>query len=325
MIELIETKVALVLSGGGARGLAHIGVLKVLEKNHIKIDLIVGTSMGAFVGGFYAAGIGIELMEQMAMSVERKFVAKMLSPSLSISALTDGERIRSYLKEFLGDLPVEELRIPFSSISTDLTTGKEVIISSGPLEDAIMASIALPALFKPVRYQDRYLVDGSLVNPLPVSVAYELGADVIIAVNVTQGPSKAGKSDQREGASSPDKTISTFSERFPLQKRKLDWNQNNKNDLPGNEKYPLGSAVTNAAPPNVFHTLMQSINIVETNLQTFQFLQWPADILISPMIEQFSLLDFHRAKEIINSGEDAAIGSLAGIRSAIERRSIMKL
>jgi len=162
---MAKAKVSLVLGGGGARGLAHIGVLKVLEKNHLPISFIVGTSMGALVGGVYAAGTGIELMEKLALSVDWKFVTKMLAPSLPISGFVDGERIRSYLREFLGNPYIEQLRTPFSSVATDLTTGDEVIHDSGPLVDAIMASIAIPGIFKPVVYQNRYLVDGGLVNP----------------------------------------------------------------------------------------------------------------------------------------------------------------
>jgi len=318
---MTKVEVALVLGGGGARGLAHIGILKVLEKNHIPIHLIVGTSMGAFVGGFYAAGTGIALMEELALSVDRTFVAKMLSPSLSTSGLVDGERVRSYLEEFLGDLHIEELRIPFSSVSTDLTTGEEVILSRGPLADAIMASIAIPALFKPVRYEDRYLVDGGLVNPLPVSVAHRLGADVIIAVNITQVLSKVGKSNRGEGAFRLNKTISTLKERLLLQMRKFDWKKIDENDPPGKEKDPVDSTLTDAAPPHVFQTLMQSVAVVETKLQALHLAQWPADVLISPVIRGINVLDFHRAKELIDCGEEAANTALPHICSAIEDRT----
>jgi NTE family protein len=318
---MTKVEVALVLGGGGARGLAHIGILKVLEKNHIPIHLIVGTSMGAFVGGFYAAGTGIELMEELALSVDRKFVAKMLSPSLSTSGLVDGERVRSYLEEFIGNVNIEELRIPFSSVSTDLTTGEEVIFSSGSLVDAIMASIAIPALFKPVHYQDRYLVDGGLVNPLPVSVAHKLGVNVVIAVNVTQGPSKVGKPSKDQRVFRLNKTISTLRERLLLQMRKFDWKQIDENDPPKKENHHVNPALSDASPPHVFQTLMQSIAIVETNLQTFQLSKWPADVLISPVIGRFNLLDFHRAKDVIDSGEEAANTALPHIRSAIEGRT----
>lgn len=315
-----ETRVALVLGGGGARGLAHIGVLKVLEKNNIPIHLIVGTSMGAFVGGFYAAGTGIDLMEELALSVDRKFIAKMLSPSFSTSGLVDGERVRSYLEKFLGNVNIEDLGIPFSSVATDLTMGEEVIFSNGSLLDAIMASIAIPALFKPVHYQNRYLVDGGLVNPLPVSIAHKLRANVVIAVNVTPSPSKVGKPGNAQRVFRLNKTISTLRERLLLQIRKFDRKQIDKNDPPKKENDQLNSALSDTTPPHIFQTLMQSITVVETNLQTIQLSQWPADILISPVIEGFNLLDFHRAKDVIDSGEEAANTALPQIRSAIEGR-----
>jgi len=318
---MTKVEVALVLGGGGARGLAHIGILKVLEKNHIPIHLIVGTSMGAFVGGFYAAGTGIDLMEELALSVDRKFVAKMLSPSLSTSGLVDGERVRSYLEEFVGNLNIEELRIPFSSVSTDLATGEEVIFSSGSLVDAIMASIAIPALFKPVRYQGRYLVDGGLVNPLPVSVAHKLRANVVIGVNVTPGPSKVGKPSKDQRVFRLNKTISKLRERLLLRMRKFDWKQIDENYAPEKEKDPVNSTLSDIAPPHVFQNLMKSVAVVETNLQALQLAQWPADVLISPAIGGFNLLDFHRAKDVIDGGEEAANTALPHIRSAIEGRT----
>jgi NTE family protein len=202
--NMTKTKIALVLGGGGARGLAHIGVLKVLEKNHLPIDIIVGTSIGALIGGFYAARTSIELIEKMALSVDLKFVAKMLAPSFSTSGLVDGERVRSFLGKFLGEIKIEDMTIPFSSVATDLTTGEEVIFTSGSLVDAIMASIAIPMLFNPVHYQNRYLVDGGLVNPLPVSVAYRLGAEVIIAANVTPLPSTLARHSKNHVPFRPD-------------------------------------------------------------------------------------------------------------------------
>jgi len=316
-----ETRVALVLGGGGARGLAHIGVLKVLEKNNVPIHHIVGTSMGAFVGGFYAAGTNIKLMEQLALSVDRKFVAQMLSPSLSMSGLVDGERVRSYLDEFLGNANIEDLGIPFSSVATDLTTGDELIFSSGSLVDAIMASIAIPALFKPVRYQGRYLVDGGLVNPLPVSIAHKLGANVVIAVNVTPGRSRVGKPSRDQRVFRLNRTISTLRSRVLQQARKFDWKQIDENDPPGKEKDAVDSTLSDAASPHVFQTLMQSVAVVETKLQALQLVQWPADVLISPIIGGFSLLDFHRAKDVIDCGEEAANTALPDIRSAIEGRT----
>jgi len=306
---MTKAKVALVLGGGGARGLAHIGVLKVLEKNRIPIHLIVGTSMGAFVGGFYAAGTGIELMEQIAVSVDRKFVAKMLAPSLSTFGIIDGERIRSYLEEFLGNLHIEELRIPFSSVSTDLTTGEEVIFSSGPLVDAIMTSIAIPALFKPVRYQDRYLVDGGLVNPLPVSLAYRLGAEVSIAVKVTPVPSRVGRPKKGREPFRLNKTISMLRKRLLLQNQML---SEQKGGEEGSE-YP--------SPPHLLQTLKQAIAVVETRLQDLQLDQQPPDVLISPTINEFDLLSFHRAKGLIAAGEDAATAVLSEIHTALSGNS----
>jgi len=318
---MIKAKVALVLSSGGARGLAHIGVLKVLEKNNIPIHLIVGTSMGAFVGGFYAAGTGVDLMEEVALSVNKKFVAKMLAPGLPKSGLVNIDRIRSYLREFLGDLEIEQLRIPFASVATDLTTGEEVIHDSGPLVEAIIASIAIPGLFRPVHYQNRYLVDGGLVNPLPVSIAHKFGADVIIAVNVTPAPSKVGKPKESKGVFRLNRTVATLRERLLQQTgTSTSPEQINENKRPGKEK-SSASPTTDVEPPHLLQTLMQSVATVETRLQALHLAQWPAHVLISPVIEGFNVLEFHRANELIASGEKAANIALSEIRSVIQSNS----
>jgi NTE family protein len=302
---MMKAKVALVLGSGGARGLAHIGVLKVLEKNNIPIHLIVGTSIGAFVGGFYAAGTGVDLMEKVALSVNKKFVAKMLAPGLPKSGLVNIDRIRSYLREFLGDLEIEQLRIPFASVATDLTTGEEVIHDSGPLVEAIIASIAIPGLFRPVHYQNRYLVDGGLVNPLPVSIAYKMGADLIIAVNVTPAPSKIWKPKESKGVFRLNRTVATL--------RELILNENKRS-----RKKSSAPLSTELEPPHWLQILMQSITIVETRLQTLHLAQWPAHVLISPVIEGFNVLEFYRANELIDSGEKAANIALSQIRSLIQ-------
>ena len=318
---MTKAKVALVLGSGGARGLAHIGVLKVLEKNNIPIHLIVGTSMGAFVGGFYAAGTGIDLMENLALSVDRKFVARMLAPSFHRSGFVNGERIRSYLQELLGDLYVDQLRIPFASVSADLTTGEEIIHDRGHLVDAIMASIAIPGVFKPIRYENRYLVDGGIVNPLPVSVAHKLGADVVIAVNSTPLPSQVGKQKRTQSINRLNKTITAMRDRLLRQTKMFDDKPIDQNVFQQEKGGLTNASLASATQPHLLQTLMQSVATVETKLQVLHLTQWHADVLISPVIEGMNLLDFYRAKEMIDAGEHAANAALAEIRTAILRKA----
>ncbi len=309
-------KLALVLGGGGARGLAHIGVIKVLEEYGIKVDLVVGTSMGAFVGGFYAAGIKAKEMEDIALSVDKIMVAKMLAPGLSTSGFVDKERIRKYLKQFVGELNIEQLQIRFASVATDLITGEEVIIDKGSLVEAIMASIAIPALFQPVLHSNRYLIDGGLTNPLPVSAAQKLNAERIIAVNVAPNPDRIKKiiNDKKNNDGfSINKTVSLLRARLLRENKYLKF---------GNEKEPLEinnninrttGTITNS--PNAIRTLMQTVSIVENNLITLHLKKAKPDVIISPEVGGFDLLAFYKAKELIARGEEVTIKVLPIIKN----------
>lgn len=313
-----DRKVALVLGGGGARGLAHIGVLKVLEDNHIPIDLIIGTSIGAFVGGFYAKGFRVEQMEQIAFTVDKKFVAKMFVPSFSTSGLVDSNRVRSYLEGFLGKEKIENLKIPFYSVATDLKTGEEVVFCNGPLVDSILGSIAVPALFMPFFYNGQHLVDGSLVNPLPVSVAHKFGADVIIAVDVSHSPSTNGKIVDDPKVSRFDKSFLAIKNRLPKQFQMLDVKIADKHTRLKDDERAMTEGYEDTSSPNVFQTLLQSIAIVETHLKNLHLSQWPVNVLIVPTKGKINFLDFHRAKDAVISGEAAATAALPDIYSAIE-------
>lgn len=278
-------KLALVLGGGGARGLTHIGVIKVLEEKGIKVDLVVGTSMGAFMGGLYSAGIKAKEMEDIALSVDKVMTAKILSPSLSTSGFVDKKRIRKYLKQFVGELNIEQLQIRFAAIATDLITGKEVIIDKGSLVEAIMASIAIPALFQPVLHNNRYLIDGGLTNPLPVSAAQKLKAERVIAVKVAPNPDRIKKrlnDEKNDDSFSINKTVSLLRDRLLKDNKYLKFE---------NEKEPLEITnninITTSADtksPNAIRTLMQTVSIVENNLITLHLNKAKPDILISPEV-----------------------------------------
>jgi len=312
-------KLALVLGGGGARGLAHIGVLKALEKNNIKVDLVVGTSMGAFVGGFYAAGISVYEMEEIALSVDRVMVAKMLAPGLSSSGFVDNERIRKYLKRYLGELNIEQLQIPFASIATDLITGEEVIIDKGSLVEAIMASIAIPALFQPVYHSNRYLIDGGLTNPLPVSAAKKLNAKRIIAVNIAPNPDRIKKrmNDEKNNAGfSINKTVSLLRARLLRENNNLKLENEKESSEINNNTHKADEI--NTYSPNAMRTLMQSVSIVENSLITLHLKEAKPDVMLSPKVGEFDMLAFYKAKELIACGEEAALNAYQAIQRILE-------
>lgn len=296
-------KIGLVLGSGGARGLAHIGVLKILEKNNIRPNMIVGTSIGAFVGAFYSAGTSISEMERLSLSIDKKFIAKMLIPSISTSGIFDVEQIREYLNIFFGDIKIEDLKIPFTAIATDITTGEEILLTKGSLVNAILTSIAIPGIFKPVLYKQRYMVDGGLVNPLPVSVAKKLGADLVIAVQVLPEPTNIRTKKKNISQSWRANIFEDFMKRFNILSRNKNTSKKEAQEL-FLQSYP-----------SIIQTLRQSLSIMENKILELHLKNNPADILIKPRIEQFDLFEFYKAKEIIAAGEKATTEIISRIEA----------
>lgn len=180
-----KKKVGLALGSGAARGMAHIGVLNVLEKNLIPIDLIAGTSAGAGVGALYAALLNAAYVKDIALEMSVARWALLLDPAIPGSGVLRGKRIIDLFKKHLGgNINFSDLKMPFACVAADLTTGREVVFREGSVLEALRASISLPAIFTPMKWRGRYLVDGAIVNPVPVSLARRMGAEFIIAVNV---------------------------------------------------------------------------------------------------------------------------------------------
>jgi NTE family protein len=175
--------VALALGGGTARGLANIGVIKVLVENKIPINLISGTSMGAIVGAFYAKNLNILEVEELALKNSGWRMLNMIDPFFRIG-LIRGLKVEKFLKSYLGDIFISDLKLPFVAIATNLETGEPYYFNRGNLISAIRASISLPLVFTPVHYNNMILVDGGLTEPVPVNAALNSGADVVIAVNL---------------------------------------------------------------------------------------------------------------------------------------------
>ncbi|MGI6127597.1 MAG: patatin-like phospholipase family protein [Planifilum sp.] len=174
-------KVGLALGSGAARGLAHIGVLKVLEREGIPIDMIAGSSMGSLIGTVYANGGDLAMMEQLAIHLKRN---QWLDFSLTRRGLVAGDRIRELVRLLTHGKNLEDLQIPTAVIATDLTKGERVVFTSGPIDLAVRASVSIPGIFEPVEWEGRTLVDGGVIDRVPVSVVREMGADVVIAVDV---------------------------------------------------------------------------------------------------------------------------------------------
>jgi len=187
---LSERKIGVAFSSGGARGAAHVGVLKVLEENGIVPDVIAGSSIGAQIGAAYAAGVPIDEMDAYWRSTSWKRVAKTLFPTLPWSGWSSGREVTRVLRSLFGKQRIEDLPIPFAAVATDLETGEAFPIVSGPIAEAVRASLSVPGLFVPVWIDGHLLIDGGVTDPLPVDVVRSLGADVVIAVDVLVEPAE---------------------------------------------------------------------------------------------------------------------------------------
>jgi len=179
-----KKKVGLALGGGYARGLAHIGVLEVFEKEGIPVDMIAGTSIGALVGALYARNKSVASLKQQANNLDWIGVTSLVDLTIPRSGLISGNRVTNLLKHLMGDAKFNDLQIPLSCVAADIITGDEIDISTGSVLEAVRASISIPIIFKTVNKDNRFLVDGGLVNPVPVNVVKKMGADFVIAVDV---------------------------------------------------------------------------------------------------------------------------------------------
>ncbi|MCK4427933.1 MAG: patatin-like phospholipase family protein, partial [candidate division Zixibacteria bacterium] len=294
-------KVGLALGSGAARGLAHIGVLKVLEENKIPIDFIAGTSMGALIGATYAAGLDVEQIEEIACNTDWKLTARLFLPTLPRSGFVEGKRIKDFLKALMGDPNIDTLKVPFAVVATDLLTGEEIVIHKGSLVEAVRASISIPVIFTPVRHQNRFLVDGGLVNPVPTSVAAKMGVDVIIAVNVIPSVDirmKRIRMKNEERMSFSKKALSSAI----LENRLSKYIQDKL------EKSALANKIENlftknamskkeVKAPNLIDVVMQTVHIAENEICLLRLKQSQPDILIEPEVNAVGLLEFFKAPE----------------------------
>ena len=195
-----KQKVGLALGGGAARGIAHIGVLEILERESIRIDMIAGTSAGAAIGALLAQGKSAAEIDKLARGFDWKQRLQAVDLALPINGFIAGRKIKQLLKSIIGDVDFRQLNIPFACIATDINNGQEVVMNQGSVLEAVRASISIPVIFSVVEYNGRHLVDGGLVNPVPVSVLKAMGADFIIAVNVMP------RLDNKTGFAHPEST-----------------------------------------------------------------------------------------------------------------------
>jgi NTE family protein len=279
-------RVTLVLGGGAARGLAHIGVIRVLEEEGYEISAITGTSMGALVGGIYAAG-KLDRYTNWVMSLTKTDVIKYLDISFRAkSGILKGDLIIEAMRDFVGDISIENLPIPFLAVATDLSARKEVWISKGNLFEAIRASISIPGVFTPQRISGRWMVDGGLLNPVPVTPAAQALSGVTIAVDVT-GPRSANPLG---------KTASNRHEQPPQLRKKID------EFLESIQKYLGPESSREHDYPAISEVLINSFETMQETLSRYKLAANPPDLLISIPKNICAAHEFFRAPELIDAG-----------------------
>ena len=291
--------IALALGGGAARGFAHIGVIRTLVAKGFKPDIIAGTSIGAVVGGCYAAG-KLDEIEKWARSLTRRRLFGYLDVSLGGLGLISGSRLFESLTEAVGDVRIEALPLRFAAIATEIGTGHEIWLTRGRLSEALRASYALPGIFPAVQVGDRWLMDGALVNPVPVSAARALGARIVIAVNVNTDLFGRGTTIQDYGAAESEPPI----EEEAVNRGVL--------GLFGAEKNARRRFFGTAGRPGLSNVMVEAFNVMQDRITRARLAGDPPDVMISPRIGRIGLFDFHRAEDAIAIGAEATEKALQG-------------
>jgi NTE family protein len=306
--------IGLVLGSGAARGFAHIGVMRALQARDIVPDIIVGTSMGALVGGCYITN-QLDTLERWARSLTRRRIISYLDVRIGGSGLISGARLADRLAESIGDCAIEDMPIRFAAIATEIGTGHEVWLTRGSLALALRASYALPGIFPPVHIGGRWLVDGALVNPVPVSAARAMGARVVIAVNMDADRFGRGATIASHGADVDDGKMSTATAEPRNGFARL-------RGLFGAERALKRQIVDGGdARPGFSTVMIESFNIMQDRLTRMRLAGDPPDIHITPRIGNIGFLDFHRAADSIAIGQSATEKAMDSIEESIAELS----
>lgn len=291
---------ALVLGSGGARGFAHIGVLKVCEREGLPVDLIVGTSIGALIGGAYASGMTAGEMEEVALSMRMWRLLSLADPGHSSAALMDGSRVEKLVRKLVGDRTFADTRVSFACVAVDMAAEQQVVLREGDLASAIRASISTPIIFAPVNRDGRLLVDGAVLNPMPVDVARELGARAVVAVtNLGTPRGRLAVYAAADAGGSEPRTA-----RLPRR------------------AYTRAATMirSRCSAPPVYKLACRSVELMQRELSVARLEE--ADLVIAPQRSGTSFYDFHEAKKMIDMGERAAEAALSHLeRLAAKGRS----
>jgi NTE family protein len=289
-----KPRIGIALGSGASRGWAHIGAIRALEERGVKPDLVCGTSIGALVGAFYASG-DLEKLESWVTGLAWTTVLRLMDLTWR-GGLIRGNRLFTLFRATFEDREISELALPYGAIATELTSGREVWLREGKVLDAVRASCAMPGVFTPVIRNDMLLVDGGLVNPVPVSMCRALGADIVIAVDLTWG--KLGPYRDR----SRDKGRGKADEGAVAPREVPGWVGRLQTGWLQRMKSKVKDEVT---MPSIFEVFTTALDIVEMKVARSRLAGEPADVMITPLLPDFGTMEFHRAKEAIVEGRAA--------------------
>ena len=307
---MARPRIGLALGSGSARGWSHIGVIDALHEAGIEPDVVCGTSIGALVGGAYVAG-GFDGLRQWAEAATWREIIALVDVRLARGGVVGGNLVMGFLHRLGMTMAIEDCAKRFAAVATDLATGREIWFERGPLGDAVRASIALPGIFGPVRSGDKWLVDGGLSNPVPVSVCRALGAEIIIAVNLNGdllGRRFQTESDQTAVAPSSAVPVEFIARRFgqlPVGLRE--------------QVTLMATGLMSHGPtsPGYFEVLANSINIMQDHITRTRLAGEPPHVMLLPRLRQIGLMEFNRAKEAIAEGRLCVEQALPMIRRLV--------
>ena len=282
--EIRRPKIGLALGAGAARGWSHIGVLHELAAQGLMPDIIAGASIGAVVGGCFAAG-QLKGLEDFARSLTPRRVFSLMDITFSGAGLIGGGRLKKLLEDLLADASFEGLPLRFGAVATELGSGHEVWLTTGGLSESIRASYALPGIFEPVKISGRWLFDGALVNPIPVTLCRALGADIVIAVNLVSDT--LGRASVVSDELSADRGAGQF-------------------ERTAGSNFRQQFSRTAGGAPSMANAMMEAFNITQDRIARSRLAGDPPDVMIKARIGKIGLFDFHRADELIAIGREAA-------------------
>jgi len=329
----VTTKLGLALGSGGARGWAHIGIIRTLQEANVDVHYVAGTSIGAFVGAIYAGG-GLDDLELFARAIDWKTIVSLCDLDFPTCGLLDGDRVYDLIGDHIVGEAIEELALPFRCVATDLGGKRAVILQRGSVVDAVRASISMPGVFTPFQRDAGYLIDGGVVDPVPVDVVAAMGSDVTLAVNLNASPSPQIRAAERaltnctDTDSSEGNTSGSNGDRDSDSGDRPEWLEavqsryesvretlKDKLDrwLP---ERPLATP-DSASDLNIFDVIGNAINIMEQQVAMANLQIHRPDLLLEPDLSDFGIFDFHRADDLIAAGRDCARERLPELRDLL--------